>query len=331
MSDNWISRSSTSENSWSSVCYGNGLFVAVATSGDIYKIMISPDGITWTSIKCENENSWSSVGYGNGLFVAVSTTGNGNRVMTSTDGITWTMRNSASNNNWTSVCYGDGLFVAVSRTGNGNRVMTSPDGITWKSVKSANENNWSSVCYGDDLFLAVSNTGNKNRVMTNSNPTCYLIGTKILCLIDDEEKYVEIENIKKGTLVKTYKQGYKKVELIGKKSYINNVNENYGCLYKMKDNNLTIIGGHYVLVDELPNNLIGDFYKLNLKIEDKFILLACDSELFEKINIVQKYILYHLVLESESHDSHFGIYAEGILSESTSKEYFISCNFVNTG
>ena len=161
----WTSRSAAANNTWSSVTYGNGLFVAVSASGTGNRVMTSPDGITWTSRSSAADINWQSVTYGNGLFVAVSLSGTGNRVMTSPDGITWASRSSAADNSWRSVTYGDGLFVAVSSTGTGNRVMTSPDGITWTIRSSAADNTWS-VTYGNGLFVAVSSTGTGDRVMT---------------------------------------------------------------------------------------------------------------------------------------------------------------------
>jgi predicted RecA/RadA family phage recombinase len=129
----WTSRTSAADSVWSSVTYGNGLFVAVAcgvsasvcdtSSGS--RIMTSPDGITWTSRTSQTTNSWQSVVYGNGLFVAVANSGSGDRVMTSPDGVNWTIGASAANNNWYGVTYGNGRFVAVSNSGTGNRVMTS--------------------------------------------------------------------------------------------------------------------------------------------------------------------------------------------------------------
>jgi hypothetical protein len=107
------------------VTYGNGLFVAVSSSGTGDRVMTSPDGITWIIRASAADNVWNSVTYGGGLFVAVSSSGTGNRVMTSPDGITWTSRTSAADNSWNSVTYGGGTFVAVSSTGVGNRVMTS--------------------------------------------------------------------------------------------------------------------------------------------------------------------------------------------------------------
>ena len=167
----WTSQTSAADNTWNSVTYGNGLFVAVAETGTGNRVMTSPDGITWTSRTSATDNNWFGVTYGNGLFVAVSFSGNGNRVMTSPDGITWTSRTSATDSIWASVTYGGGLFVAVSQSGTGNRVMTSPDGITWTIRTSATDNNWYNVTYGNGLFVAVAGNGIGNRVMTSGTFT----------------------------------------------------------------------------------------------------------------------------------------------------------------
>ena len=82
----WTIRTSAADNSWLSVCYGNGLFVAVAITGTGNRVMTSPDGITWTIRASTADNDWHSVCYGNGLFVAVSYSGTGNRVMTNEPG-----------------------------------------------------------------------------------------------------------------------------------------------------------------------------------------------------------------------------------------------------
>jgi hypothetical protein len=171
---NWTSRTTSlfQSTSWSSVTYGNNLFVAVTSVSSIFgasfsAVMTSPDGITWTDRNTPVNASWRSVTYGtvngNSLFVAVAGSGDNSRVMTSPDGITWTSRTPATVSLWYSVTYGNNLFVAV---GSGV-VMTSPDGITWTSRTTAASNSWRSVTYGDGLFVAVSATGTLNRVMTS--------------------------------------------------------------------------------------------------------------------------------------------------------------------
>ncbi|MEZ4195141.1 MAG: hypothetical protein R3B53_01955 [Candidatus Paceibacterota bacterium] len=93
----WATSTSAANNNWTSVTYGNGLFVAVSASSTTSNVMTSPDGITWTLQTGASSNSWQAVTYGNGLFVAVASTGSG-QVMTSTDGVTWTSRTSAADN-----------------------------------------------------------------------------------------------------------------------------------------------------------------------------------------------------------------------------------------
>ena len=164
----WTGRTSAADNDWYSVTYGNGIFVAVASSGSGNLVMTSPNGATWTSrAAAYNNKSWTGVTYGNGTFVAVANSGSGDRVMTSTNGITWTSRTSAADNNWYGVTYGNGTFVAVAYTGSGNRVMTSPNGATWTSRTSAADNAWLGVTYGNGTFVAVALSGSGNRVMTS--------------------------------------------------------------------------------------------------------------------------------------------------------------------
>jgi hypothetical protein len=161
----WIlSGSDLPDYAWSSIAYGNGLFVAVSSDGTV---MSSVDGVTWVERTAASANQWNAVTFGNGLFVAVSGTGTGDRVMTSANGVDWTSQSSAADNNWSSVTFGNGLFVAVASSGTGNRVMTSPDGETWTIQSSAEDNDWSDVVYGNGLFVAVASSGTGNRVMTS--------------------------------------------------------------------------------------------------------------------------------------------------------------------
>ena len=120
----WVCRSTPVDNDWVDVCYGNGLFVAVANTGTGNRAMTSPDGITWTIRTTPVSNYWKGVCYGNGLFVAVAMHIASNDIMTSPDGITWTAHTSPADNDWENICYGNGLFVAVGSNGTGNRVMT---------------------------------------------------------------------------------------------------------------------------------------------------------------------------------------------------------------
>src|SRR5690554_3644433 len=163
--DNWTAHPAAENNSWNSVTYDNGKFVAVASSGT-NRIMTSPDGENWTAHPATENNSWNSVTYGNGKFVAVASGGT-NRIMTSPDGENWTAHPATENNNWLSVTYGNGKFVAVSQNGT-NRVMSSTDGENWTAHLAAVNNALNSVTYGNGKYVAVTSNG-INRVMTSTD------------------------------------------------------------------------------------------------------------------------------------------------------------------
>ena len=173
----WALGTSADDKPWRSVTYGNGLFVAVASSGTGGRVMTSADGITWALRTSIDTNAWRSVTYGNGLFVAVAASGTGDRVMTSADGITWESRVSASDSDWVSVVFGNGLFVAVAESITDTRVMTSPDGITWTLITSITNKGWSSVIHGNGLFVAVASSGTGDRVMTSADGITWALRT----------------------------------------------------------------------------------------------------------------------------------------------------------
>jgi len=182
----WILRTAPA-STWSSITYGNGLFVAVATTSNPVGIITSPDGITWTARTVPQPNAWVGVTFGNGLFVAVATNGE-KRIMTSPDGITWTARNAPAQNQWSSVTYGNGLFVAVATSllGEGapfDRVMTSADGITWTIRGASEASEWFDVCFGNGLFVAVGYAVFDGtaflRIMTSPNGITWTTRTSI--------------------------------------------------------------------------------------------------------------------------------------------------------
>ena len=143
-----------SSNTWSSVYYGNGKYVAVIIFGGVTSTVMaySTDGISWTQGTLPIRQDWNSVCYGKDKFVAV---GNNSNIMAySTDGINWAQGNMPSSQTWTSVCYGNGKYVAVS--GNNSNIMAySTDGISWTEGNMPSNRAWSSVCYGNGKYVAV--------------------------------------------------------------------------------------------------------------------------------------------------------------------------------
>ena len=104
----WTQATLPASEDWSSVCYGNGKFVAVASYSNI--AAYSTDGVTWTQATLPANADWRSVCYGNGKFVAMDKKA---IAAYSTDGVTWTQATLPASEDWSSVCYGNGKFVAI--------------------------------------------------------------------------------------------------------------------------------------------------------------------------------------------------------------------------
>ena len=208
----WSVNGDTHYEDWQCVCWSPELskFVAVATwvQDNAYRVMTSPDGISWTARTngVDNSAAWNSVCWSPELsiFVAVAYSGT-NRVMTSPDGDNWTLRSAAEDNYWRSVCWSPELsiFVAVSDSGT-NRVMTSPNGINWTVSTNGVDNiaSWNSVCWSPELsiFAAVAISG-YNRVMTSPdgihwtttmNGVGIIVGWRSVCWSPDLSIFVAV-------------------------------------------------------------------------------------------------------------------------------------------
>ena len=165
---------------------------------------------------------------------------------------------------------------------------------------------------------------------------CFNKGTEILCLNKEtaEEEYVLIENLKKGDLVKSFNHGYRKIDIILHKNMVNTPSKWHACMFKMKkteSNGLTkdliVTGGHSILVDDL-----GELKEINdqmfggntPKIDDKYLLLSSVSPDFLQLENHYIYTWYHFTLENDGDDDRrFGVWANGILTETPSKNFFM--------
>ena len=151
------------EQQYSTICYGNGKFVAIVKGSDAFAY--STDGINWTQGNMPSSNIWHSICYGNNKFVAIV---NGSSIFAySTDGITWTQGNMPSSKSWRSVCYGNGKYVAVAEST--NVFAYSTDGINWTEGTMPSSQQWRSVCYGNDKFVAIASTNSPSDVFAYSS------------------------------------------------------------------------------------------------------------------------------------------------------------------
>jgi hypothetical protein len=164
----------------------------------------------------------------------------------------------------------------------------------------------------------------------NLTADCFQKGTKILC---ENDIYVPIENIKVGDLVKTYKHGYQKVmRCVARRSgdYVSS-SRNQIYTYTQKSNpelteDLYLTGGHSLLLDELSEIESNDmkqaeFLDSEFMVEDKYKLMCCFNKKLE-VSANQYVELYRFTLEPPENatPTHvYGIWANGILSESSSK------------
>jgi hypothetical protein len=164
---------------------------------------------------------------------------------------------------------------------------------------------------------------------------CFKEGTQILAYVTSNyETYVPIENIKDNMFIKTFKHGYKKVKYILKSRILNSSQPTINKLFRMPKSehpyltdDLYITGSHAILYDTLSHtqkehmhNLADKFKHImdyNLKLDGKHKLIAYYDEHFEECMEDAYFNIYHLVLESDTPDTNYGIYANGLLVEST--------------
>jgi hypothetical protein len=177
----WTQRFWRPRNSFSSITYGDGRFIAVdAAQGDV---LMSLDGIHWSLIQKPLIGAvpapagglhFRSVAYGNGNFVAFGDSASGTQyVATSVFGYVWALHPYSSTQAIDSVTFGCGSFVAAGEsTGTANGISSSSTGATWTTtpVTTTAASNWTSVSYGSGRYVAVDSAGDV--ALSRSNADC---------------------------------------------------------------------------------------------------------------------------------------------------------------
>jgi hypothetical protein len=144
---------------------------------------------------------------------------------------------------------------------------------------------------------------------------CFAKGARILC----DTGLVAVEDLKVGTMVKTLRNGYRAVTLVGKGLIYNS---NSGServrerLYRYPKENLVLTGGHSVLLDAVSGEQMqtikksfGDLYLT----EGKIRLMAMDDPEAELYPVKGPHEIYNFALSTE--DRNYGVYANGKLVE----------------
>ena len=166
-----------------------------------------------------------------------------------------------------------------------------------------------------------------------SPPACFNVNTLILCLVGDEEQYIPIQNIRPGMLVKTHKHGYKAVNMIGVRKFMNNPattdigTKLYVCSstnYPEVSQDLVMTGHHAVLIsgfkddqEERTRNALGGIYIT----DNKYRLPLCADDRASVYSVAGETLIFHLALEHADYYMNYGIYANGLLVETCSKRF----------
>jgi len=162
-----------------------------------------------------------------------------------------------------------------------------------------------------------------------SGVVCFKEGSKILT----DKGYKPIQELRKGDLVQTSKNGYKAIFMIGKRDM-----EHIGMEERIKDQlysckqeqypelleELVITGCHSILVSDFKEGERERSRDINGRIfvtDNKYRLPACvdmRASVYDKKGV---HTIYHIALENDDYYMNYGVYANGLLVETCSKRY----------
>jgi hypothetical protein len=231
----------------------------------------------------------------------------------------------------------DGTYwVAVGGGKDGNSNIAYTDDPTgrnnWVYAYGASTDNTeaNAIFYNNKTWVTVG-TGSTIRYATNLVP-CFKEGSKILT----DKGYVPIESLRSGDKVQTLKAGFVPIHAIGKRVINNRPVEKripeqmYVCRSKNFPEvfeDLVITGYHSILSENFENDeQIEETKKVLGKIyitDGYYRIPACidkRAEIYEEEGDVT---IYHFALEHSNYYMNYGVYANGLLVESTTKHYLL--------
>ena len=162
---------------------------------------------------------------------------------------------------------------------------------------------------------------------------CFKEDSKIMCLVNGEEKEMFVQDMRPGVLVKTFLHGYVPLHMIGTSKIWNPGNSDRFSdrLYLLsKDKypelteDLVITGAHSILVDGFTSDQFKKTFEKFNKLyvtDDKYRLMAEFDERAVPYEVEGEFNIYHFALENANYFHNYGVYANGLLVESCSKRY----------
>jgi hypothetical protein len=327
---------------YSVTCSYDGSYVFVCTDSSEGKIYISSDNATsFSSITLPNGvKAKYTACDSSGTMLYVTTTGS-----TIDDGI-YKINRSGSTWGQPSLVYsitdGTTIFTSITSNSTGTYMVATDDiffsddgGVTWQMLPNPPTSRIGPVAMnasGSRIYYAFSGSGLFTRNASSISTPCFLEGTKVLCLLSGLETYLAVETLRPGTLVKT-PGGFKRVDKIGKSGILNpgHSGRTMDRLYLCRKENfpeltedLYITGYHSILVDELTENEQKRTLEINGQVFEasgKKCLMAAVCEKTEPWAQEGTFTIWHFSLEDEDEKSKFGVYSNGLLTETCSVEY----------
>lgn len=142
----WTAVTSSVKN-WGSVVYGNGLFVAMASSSSSgASVVTSPDGIIWTTRVTPSAFAGGYLLAGDGVFVGAT----GGTAIISYDGITWSIKSSGLPTTVHRGAFGAGAFLFTAPFNSGSTTYNS-----LISAESLTSSDWMAISGTAGQFVRV--------------------------------------------------------------------------------------------------------------------------------------------------------------------------------
>jgi len=218
------------------------------------------------------------------------------------------------------VAGGGNTYVALANYNSGNNIIIAqnyyPDNVP------------RTITNGAVVFYSVV-----NKYSPGQGPPCFKDDSKILCLKEGNEVYVKVQDIRKGDLVKTLRNGYLPVNMVGTTKLYNSgdtlrgTNKLYLCSpdkYPELTEDLVITGYHSILEDNISEKQKQGTLELFghiLITDNKYRIMAYLDERATPYLEEGVFNIWHIALDNEDYYMNYGIYANGLLVETCSKRY----------
>jgi hypothetical protein len=188
---------------------------------------------------------------------------------------------------------------------------------------------------GMNSLYVYYDTTKLNRFGMVVNATCFLEGTKILTMDirKNKTRYIPIEKLKPGMLVKTLSSGFIPIKHIGYSTLYNPGLSTYvkdqlfiykKTVYPELIEDLVLTGTHSILVKTITDtdrkNIIDTLGGICVT-ENRYRLPAFNDSNAVRYERQGEFRIWNLALENKSYHGNYGIYANGLLVETTSCRY----------